>query len=64
MVIVDEFGVLEGIVMFIDIFEVIVGEFFDEGEELMLVQEVLDGLWLVSGWMDICRVVDLLCVDL
>lgn len=48
--------------MFIDVFEVIVGEFFDEDECLGVV-EVSDGCWEVVGEVDLCQFEDVLYVD-
>lgn len=62
LLVYDEYGYFEGVVMLMDVFEVIIGEFlgFDD-DELKLV-ECDDGLMLVVGWMFVDEFVDWLGV--
>ncbi|OKL45815.1 TerC family protein [Pseudovibrio exalbescens] len=63
-VVVDEYGEMEGIVTPIDVLEVIAGEFPEEDEEHLLIEQNEDGSWLVSGWIDIRKISQLLDMDL
>lgn len=63
-IMVDEYGMLEGMATPTDILEAIAGEFPDEGEEQPVAEKAEDGSWLVDGWIDIRRASSLLDVDL
>ena len=64
VVVVDEFGSLEGVVTPTDIFEAIAGEFHDEGDEDTLFRALPDGGWQVDGQIDIRRLGQALDLDL
>lgn len=63
-VVVDEFGSFEGIVTPTDLLEAIAGEFPDEDEERLAIEQAADGSWLVDGGLDIRRASNLLDVQL
>lgn len=63
-VILDEYGSLEGIATPTDLLEAIAGDFPDEGEDPMLVEDEGNGTWLLSGWIDIRHASDILGEDL
>ncbi|SFU79985.1 Membrane protein TerC, possibly involved in tellurium resistance [Nitrosomonas eutropha] len=63
-VIVEEYGSVEGIVTPADILEAIAGEFLDADEEKMVVEQQVDGSWLMDGWISIRKVSNLLEYDL
>ena len=63
-IILNEYGALEGLATPIDILEAIAGEFPDEEDDIVAVEQTPDGSWLVDGGIDIRRISNLLGVDL
>lgn len=63
-VIVDEYGVLQGIATPMDVLEAIAGEFPDADDPLPRIEKQDDGSWLIDGDADIRTVSDELDVDL
>lgn len=64
VLVLNEYGLIEGIVILIDVLEVIVGEFFDEDVEDNVVESLEDGSLMFDGLIDICYVLLLLDCDL
>lgn len=62
--VVDEFGSLEGIITPTDILEAIAGEFTEDSEDKLTVEQHDDGSLLIDGWADIRHVSRLLDEDL
>jgi CBS domain containing-hemolysin-like protein len=63
-VIVDEYGVLQGIATPMDVLEAIAGEFPEAGDERPEVERREDGSWLIAGDADIREVSTALEIDL
>ena len=63
-IILDEFGSLEGIATPADILEVIAGDFLEEGEDEMSIEQTADGAWLADGASDIRRLSRVIDADL
>ncbi len=63
-VVVDEYGSLEGIATPTDILEAIAGDFPDEDEAPLFMEQSEDGVWHVDGWLDIRKASSLLGADL
>ena len=63
-IILDEYGSVEGIATPLDILEAIAGEFPDESDEGLSVQQQDDGSWLVDALIDAHRISQLLNYDL
>lgn len=61
VIVINEFGVVQGLVMLLDVLEVIVGEFLDVDEMLEIVVDV-EG-WIVKGGIDFYVLQQVLEVD-
>ena len=62
VMVIDEFGAIEGLVTPIDVFQAIAGEFPDE-DEVPDIQEIEDGRWRVDGAADLLHLELLLQTD-
>jgi putative hemolysin len=63
-IVVDEFGGTEGVVTLNDIVEEVIGDVVPRGDEVLYIEEISNGKWLVSGSARLDDLAELTGVDL
>jgi putative hemolysin len=63
-IVVDEFGGTEGVVTLNDIVEEVIGDVVPRGDEVLYIEEIRNGKWLVSGSARLDDLAELTGVDL